>query len=98
MWANREREHWWVGRRGWTWCVTGSIAHVVYGTDYMGNRCGTGELADKTKVGRIVDLFSGCGCLGIIAAHNFPNAEVTLVELDAQAAELAHSKQSPENQ
>ena len=29
---------------------TGSIAHVVYGTDYMGNRCGTGELADKTKV------------------------------------------------
>ena len=46
-------------------------------------------LADKTKVGRIVDLCSGSGCLGIIAAHNFPNAEVTLVELDAQAAELA---------
>ena len=46
-------------------------------------------LADKTRVGRIVDLCSGSGCLGIIAAHSFPNAEVTLVELDAQAAELA---------
>ena len=44
---------------------------------------------DPTKIGRIVDVCSGSGCLGIIAAHNFPNADVTLVELDPQAAELA---------
>ena len=44
---------------------------------------------DRTQTRRIVDVCSGSGCLGIIAAHNFPNAEVTLIELDAQAAELA---------
>jgi ribosomal protein L3 glutamine methyltransferase len=42
-----------------------------------------------SQVLRVVDVCSGCGCLGIIAAHNFPNAEVTLIELNAQAAELA---------
>ena len=42
-----------------------------------------------SQVLRVVDVCSGCGCLGIIAAHNFPNAQVTLIELNAQAAELA---------
>jgi ribosomal protein L3 glutamine methyltransferase len=41
------------------------------------------------KVARILDLCSGSGCLGIVAAHLFEHAQVTLVELDTQAAALA---------
>ena len=43
----------------------------------------------RESVARILDVCSGSGCLGIVAAHNFPNAEVTLVELDPNAAALA---------
>jgi len=38
---------------------------------------------------RIVDLCAGVGCLGILAAQRYPHADVTLVELDKQAAKLA---------
>jgi ribosomal protein L3 glutamine methyltransferase len=41
------------------------------------------------RVMRILDLCSGSGCLGIIAAHRFPEATVTLVELDPTAVRLA---------
>ena len=41
------------------------------------------------KVEHILDLCSGSGCLGIVAAHLFEHAQVTLVELDAHAAALA---------
>ena len=44
---------------------------------------------DRTDVRRVVDVCSGSGCLGIIAAHNFTDAEVTLIELDPKAAALA---------
>ena len=42
-----------------------------------------------TSVNHILDLCSGNGCLGIVAAHLFPHAQVTLVELDSTAAALA---------
>jgi ribosomal protein L3 glutamine methyltransferase len=38
---------------------------------------------------RVLDLCCGSGCIGIIAALVFPDAEVTLVELDPDAAALA---------
>jgi len=41
------------------------------------------------RVRRILDLCSGSGCLGIVAAHRFLKAQVTLVELDPVAAALA---------
>lgn len=40
-------------------------------------------------IARIVDLCAGVGCLGILAAQHYPHANVTLVELDEQAATLA---------
>jgi ribosomal protein L3 glutamine methyltransferase len=48
-------------------------------------------LADwvSPDITNIVDLCAGVGCLGILAAQRYPQAQVTLVELDAQAAELA---------
>jgi ribosomal protein L3 glutamine methyltransferase len=41
------------------------------------------------SVQSVLDLCSGSGCLGIVAAHLFPDARVTLVELDPNAAALA---------
>jgi len=37
---------------------------------------------------KILDLCSGSGCIGIAAAHYFPEAEVDLAELDAGALEV----------
>ncbi len=41
------------------------------------------------RVERVLDLCSGTGCLGIVAAHLFPEAHVTLVELDPIALQVA---------
>jgi ribosomal protein L3 glutamine methyltransferase len=38
---------------------------------------------------RIADLCCGSGCIGILAAHVFPQARVTLVDVDPAALELA---------
>jgi ribosomal protein L3 glutamine methyltransferase len=38
---------------------------------------------------RIVDLCTGSGCIGILAALVFPEAEVTLVDIDPAALDLA---------
>jgi ribosomal protein L3 glutamine methyltransferase len=37
----------------------------------------------------VLDLCTGSGCIGIAIAHEFPEARVTLVELDPEAAALA---------
>ncbi len=41
------------------------------------------------NVESIVDLCSGSGCLGIVAAYEFPSATITLVEMDPEALSLA---------
>jgi ribosomal protein L3 glutamine methyltransferase len=38
---------------------------------------------------RVLDLCAGSGCIGLVAAHCYPEAEVTLVELNEQAARVA---------
>lgn len=38
---------------------------------------------------RILDLCCGGGCIGLAAAHYFPDARVDLADIDAQALELA---------
>lgn len=40
---------------------------------------------------RVLDLCTGSGCLGILAAYAFENAEVDCVDLSEQALELARS-------
>ncbi|MCR9258301.1 MAG: 50S ribosomal protein L3 N(5)-glutamine methyltransferase [Pseudomonadaceae bacterium] len=44
-----------------------------------------------SSVTTILDLCCGSGVLGIIAAHVFPDARVTLVDVDAQAIKLART-------
>jgi len=41
------------------------------------------------SVRHVLDLCCGSGCLGIIAAHRFVDARVTMVEIDPSTAELA---------
>lgn len=41
------------------------------------------------RVSSILDLCCGSGVLGIVAAHIFPNAQVTMLDVDAQAVALA---------
>lgn len=44
---------------------------------------------NPTEVHRVLDLCTGSGCLGILAAHNFEKANVDLIDIDPNALELA---------
>ena len=44
---------------------------------------------DSHQVGRILDLCCGSGCIGIAAQYHFPEAEICLADLSADALEVA---------
>jgi ribosomal protein L3 glutamine methyltransferase len=50
---------------------------------------GFAPLPDATKVHSVLDLCTGSGCLGIIAAHLFPNAVVDCADISEGALEVA---------
>lgn len=57
-------------------------------TDLFGGE-GFTLVPDVAAVGRVLDLCTGSGCLAILAAHVFPNAEIDAVELSPQALDVA---------
>jgi len=65
---------------------------VIVPRSYIGEMLadpeGTLPLQNR-EISRVLDLCSGSGCLAILAAMQFPGAEVDAVELSAPAAEVA---------
>ncbi len=66
---------------------------VIVPRSYIGELlCTTGLSAavpDPEAVTRVLDLCTGSGCLAILAALSFPNAEVVAVDLSEDALEVA---------
>jgi len=50
---------------------------------------GFSQIRDYNAVTSVLDLCTGSGCLGIVAAHIFPNARVDIADLSADALEVA---------
>ncbi|MDL5448069.1 methyltransferase, partial [Escherichia coli] len=46
-------------------------------------------VADPETVSAVLELCTGSGCLAILAAHAFPNAEIDAVDLSPEALEVA---------
>jgi len=46
-------------------------------------------ITKSDEIGSVLDLCTGSGCLAILAAHAFPNAEIDAVDLSPDAIEVA---------
>jgi len=66
---------------------------VIVPRSYIGEMMAKGLLADLdidvNAVGNVLDLCTGSGCLAILAAGQFPAAEIHAVELSPDALEVA---------
>lgn len=80
------QEAWMHGRRFYV------DERVIVPRSYIGELLEDGlqpYVADPDEVTAVLELCTGSGCLAILAAHAFPNADVDAVDLSPQALEVA---------
>lgn len=65
------------------------IADLLFSPLFDGSDSGGALIEEPERVMRVLDLCAGGGSLAILAAHAFPNAAISAVDLSAEALSLA---------
>lgn len=65
------------------------IADLLFSPSFDGSGAGEALVDDPGAITSVLDLCTGGGSLAILAAHAFPEAEVTGIDLSAEALALA---------